>query len=95
MAPEVIQDIEQWTENCMADYDAALGELESARKNPQEGEAEKIMYLAKLRRAERWLLESGIRADAASVIQSLYHSAPAGMIQIEVPEVRLKVKLEW
>lgn len=94
---EVLQlnDVETWYEECMTDYDAALGELEYTKTLPSDGEAEKIVVLGKMKRAERKLAAASVRADAASMVQLLKNYSSTGEIILNLPEVQLNVKLQW
>lgn len=89
------EEIDQWIADCLADYDDATEQVVLTKAMPNDGEAEKIMYLAKLRRAEKHLAEASLRADAASMIEILRNGNSTGKININLPDINFQVNLQW
>jgi len=93
--PLLIEDIDEWITTCLKDYDIALQDLEMTKVLPNDGEAECIVYLGKLKRAERLLTQASIRADAASMVQILKNSNVSGEIYLNLPDIQINIKLKW
>ncbi len=85
----------EWVDISLREYDVAYQELEDAKAAPKNGEAESILWLARVKKADRKLALANAKADIASDILEIQKINTRGDIYLDLPDIDLKLRIQW